>query len=368
LLGLKPERSYTYRIVAKAGATECTSHDLTFTTGSATGAPTVTRDVKDAAARARGFIVTSGGYAFTGHGAFPNAFIFDSDGATVWWADAPKDCSRALMDWEGVNMWMVATNSGAGGTGEVRRVGMDGTGMLANVDGFAKSHHDLAVAPGGVLAALVWAGDIGTAASDLVERAPDGSLSTIAHLGATLWQPNGTSFHTNSITYHPTDDTYTVGDVFVAGYVKLTRQGEPVWQLMNDCTHGTAPKCANAAVGGNHGHHLLDDDHFVYFAVNMSPPAPVREFGLSETPSSLTAKDVWSYASDSLKSAVLGDVQRLPNGNTLVVYSTDGVMQEVTADGDVVQNYTADAPPNTWPLGSFGYANFRETLYGAPIK
>jgi hypothetical protein len=66
---------------------------------------------------------------------------------------------------------------------------------------------------------------------------------------------------------------------------------------------------------------------------------------------------VWSY-DGGLTSAVLGDVRRLPNGNTLVAYSTSGVIHEVNAAGALVQTLT-------WPLGgAFGYVEHRPTLYG----
>ena len=58
----------------------------------------------------------------------------------------------------------------------------------------------------------------------------------------------------------------------------------------------------------------------------------------------------------------MGDVQRLPNGNTIVGFSTKGVLHEVDASGSVVQTLT-------WPLGaSFGYVEKRATLYGPPPR
>ena len=73
----------------------------------------------------------------------------------------------------------------------------------------------------------------------------------------------------------------------------------------------------------------------------------------------LTATQLWSYTTADARSFVLGDVQRLPNGNTLVIYSVAGIMQEVSPTGDLVQTLSA---------GSFGYANFRETMYGPPLR
>jgi hypothetical protein len=58
----------------------------------------------------------------------------------------------------------------------------------------------------------------------------------------------------------------------------------------------------------------------------------------------------------------MGDLQRLPNGNTIIGYSTKGAMREVSSDGTVLQELT-------WPSGSsFGYIEKRATLYGPPPK
>jgi hypothetical protein len=58
-------------------------------------------------------------------------------------------------------------------------------------------------------------------------------------------------------------------------------------------------------------------------------------------------------------SLILGDVQRLGNGNTLVTYSTKGVIAEVSPAAALVQTLT-------YASSQFGYATFRETLYGPP--
>jgi hypothetical protein len=59
---------------------------------------------------------------------------------------------------------------------------------------------------------------------------------------------------------------------------------------------------------------------------------------------------------------IMGDVQRLPDGNTVVGFSTQGVLREVDASGNVLQELS-------WPAGaSFGYLEKRPTLYGPPVK
>ncbi len=54
----------------------------------------------------------------------------------------------------------------------------------------------------------------------------------------------------------------------------------------------------------------------------------------------------------------LGDVQRLPGGNTLVTYSTDGTIVELDSNWNEVQSFSS----------RFGYSNWRATLYGPPLR
>ena len=58
----------------------------------------------------------------------------------------------------------------------------------------------------------------------------------------------------------------------------------------------------------------------------------------------------------------MGDVQRLDNGNTLMVHSSQGVIHEVDRHNTLIQEMT-------WASGAMlGYAMKRESLYGAPPK
>lgn len=55
-------------------------------------------------------------------------------------------------------------------------------------------------------------------------------------------------------------------------------------------------------------------------------------------------------------SSNLGDVQRLPGGNTLITYSSDGQIVEVDSDWNEVQTVSVRV----------GYSSWRPTLYGTP--
>ncbi|HWP07990.1 MAG TPA: aryl-sulfate sulfotransferase [Polyangiaceae bacterium] len=354
MLGLKPGRTYNYRVVATGSGGDCSSPERTLTTGAAAGAPTVTRTTNDAVARAPGFIITSDG-SFADGSRPPMAYIIDSDGAVVWWTEAPESCTRALMDWEGANLWMVTLNGGGAGSGEMRRVSMDGTEVERDVAGLSGAHHDFTVLPGGIVAALYWDLVVNMdAPSTLVERSPDGSIVTVAELDSHLYASDG--FHANSLLYHRADDSYTFGDRNANAFLKVNRKGDALWQFGGNCSGAHAPKCAGGDWSMNHGHHLLENGNIVFFS---NAKSTVYEYALDESATALTATQRWSYATPDAASFVLGDVQRLPNGNTLVIYSVGGIMQEVSPMGDLVQTLNAD---------TFGYANFRETLYGPPLR
>jgi hypothetical protein len=121
LLGLKQASNYTFHIEATdASGVACRSPDYGLpTTGLLPDAPAISRTVSNAAAQAMGFIVTSSGVTYGDY-----AIIIDADGEVVWYAESPIQCTRARMDYEGVNMWMVAANED-NSTGEMRFVSMD---------------------------------------------------------------------------------------------------------------------------------------------------------------------------------------------------------------------------------------------------
>jgi hypothetical protein len=57
---------------------------------------------------------------------------------------------------------------------------------------------------------------------------------------------------------------------------------------------------------------------------------------------------------------VLGDVERLPNANTIIDYATQGTIEEVDPSGNVLLKIGIN--------GNFGFFDKRRTLYGPPTK
>jgi hypothetical protein len=176
-----------------------------------------------------------GGGVGGGSSSSGGAYIIDADGTVVWYAAGPSQCSRARMDFEGVNMWMLSLNVGNSG-GEMRFVSMDGQTSKTSISGLSAEHHDFTVLPGKI-AAMVWTTS-GTRdpESNLVAMASDGSGSatTVFKIGSNLY--SSSTFRCNSIIYHPADDSFTISDRNPNLYVKAKHDGTPVWQIVGSCS------------------------------------------------------------------------------------------------------------------------------------
>jgi len=345
LLGMKGSTTYLVRIVATNGQGSCASPDYTITTGPVPGSvPVQSVAVDESAPRARGFIVTSTGLQGSG------AFIMDTDGAIVWWAKAPASPSRIHMSWDGTQMYMMALNVQNKDVGEIEVVGMDGSGATS-LPGFQTAHHDLTALPDG-FATLLWNQPGADAPCSLVQWHQSTGVTTgvIADLGTVY---NSDTFHPNAVHYYPADDTYTVGDRNPNLFVKVSRAGELIWQF-----GGANPKDPTRFFGDvpgwsvNHGHQLLPDGTFLFF---NNAAGEAWQYALDTT--QMTATCTWHYNAAGASSSVLGDIQRLPNGDNLVTFSTSGQIHEVDPSGKLVARFTS---------ATYGYAEFRASLYGPP--
>ena len=153
----------------------------------------------------------------------------------------------------------------------------------------------------------------------------------------------------------PDDDSYTVSDLNQDAYVKVTRQGDVVWVLGGSTSDFTGD---GATWQAQHGHHVLGDDRFLFFSNGpFQGPSQVIEVTLDLQ--TMTATRVWQYVSGE-RSIIFGDVERLANGNTLVTYSSFGVLHEVSPTGELVQELQWE------PSAAVGYVTKRASLYGPP--
>jgi hypothetical protein len=339
LLGMKASRTYHYRVVARAGQRVCTGPDNTLTTGALpSGLPPITLTPPTAEGLAGGYLVGSLQPSFL--------VMIDADGDYVWAVEASG--SRALMSYSGEHVWFLSTNQ-AGLSPNVRRIAIDGTGLEMHPE-FGDAHHDLVVLPDETVGFLQYTG----ARDRLMERAPDGTVRDIIDVPAA--HGGVTDNHSNSIHYFETEDSYTFSDLDQNCYVKVSRQGRVAWVLGGSTSDFTGP---GATWTEQHGHHLLDPNRILFFVNGGSGENSLtREVTLDLT--SMTATTTWSYDGDE-SSPILGDVQRLENGNTIVTYSYTGVMHEVSASGTLLQSLSVSN-------AGFGYMTKRQSLYGPPPK
>jgi len=363
LLGMKASNTYHFRVVAESGGQQCESSDYTVTTGvrpNALRVPTVTTN--NAAALAGGYLVTES-YKST----MPDdyAFILDADGDLVWWYKQTgfSDLTAAKMSYDGNYMWLVHGNVPQG-TAYIAKVSMDGLTVEDLSDQFTNLNHDIAILPDETVAFIAYGSN---GCDDIKERSPNGTVRTVVNSSVPF--NNASSCHCNAIQYSKDDDTLIVSEDDHSGYFKVTRQGEVKWVLGGGASNSFDRSGGGASTWiGEHNFHILGLDRILFFNNGVSSAGggsntPSRVLELSLDLAAMTTSLVWSYdANPTISNNVMGDVQRLDNGNTIVAYSTQGVIHELDASNNVVQKLTWQLP------GAVGYITKRKSLYGPPPR
>ena len=366
LLGMKASNLYHYRITVTGANGDCSSPDYTLTSGPLANGlvkPQVRTD--NAGALAGGFLIT-GQYVANSSGSGP-AYIVDADGDIVWWYNIEDYVTGAVMDYAGTHMW-INNHPPNLADAKVHRVSMDGMTDEDLTSQMQRLSHQLTVLPDETLA--FYADDGGSeGCSDIKERSPDGSVRTIVNSQKAL----GTTgqCHVNDIQYSPDDDTLVFSDHIHCTVAKIKRSdGSTVWVLNGS----TKTFEGDVWLGSQHRIHILGVDDFLLFNNNSRSVAGAttsvaqgagdgsRVVELKLDLSAKTVSEIWSYKAfgNSYQTDVMGDVQRLWNGNLVVAFGGKGVIQEITADGTVLQELKTTT--------NFGYIQKRRTLYGPPPR
>jgi len=336
LLGMKPARTYHFRIVARDASTTYTSADYTVMTGPASTTVFISKfQVLNATARKRGFIITS---YWAGSG-LTVPFIIDGDGEIVWWGRGGPSggIARARMSADGKNMWFTSASN----TGQpLQRLTMDT--LTAQTYTNVVTSHDLTAVSGETMAYL----DYGEKdCQSIYEIVPSGTTKEIFESTGIV---NSTGCHGNSLRYSQKEDQYTYSEVSQDVFA-INRAGAVQWRLSQKVTGG------NSTWGGiQHGQQLLDNS-IIIFANNGGGTNMSALYEYSLTGQQLMRVVTGDY------SANLGDVQRLPGGNTLIDFSNASVMKEIDPQGNVVLQINGASGTR------FGYALWQENLYGPPV-
>jgi len=357
LLGMTTTSEYHYRVLAVSDEAYCIGPDQTIVTGSlpAGGPSHLTPELGGSSVpRTPGFFLTT---QFNGTW----VYIFDQDGRIVWFYDLPfGQASRALMSWDGSRMYAHELNVGRNEMGRFFEVMMDGSSP--RTVNLPTSHHDFTVTPTGSVAYIRKTPD--STCDSLYEHplgASDSSADRLIFDVETAFPSGGgepilqeQSCHTNSLDYNVRDGSFTASDLAFSAYFKVSGDGELEWVLGSQDTTLSGELVWNK----QHGHHFLAGDVLLFFnnsGVGDSGSL-AREVGIDLAASSASFLP-FSYASGEV-TATMGDVQRLPGGNTVVFYSNAGIVHEVDPDGALVQSFKL-------ATGS-GYGSHRPALYGTP--
>ena len=366
LLGMKASHLYHYRITATGASGDCQSQDYTLMSGPLANGlvkPSVT--TSDATALAGGFLIT-GQYVANSTGSGP-AFILDADGDIVWWYNIEDYVTGAVMDYAGTHLW-INTHPPDLANEKVHRVTMDGMTDEDLTSQMPKLSHQLTVLPDETVA--FYADDGGTeGCSDIKERSPDGTVRTIVNSQKAL----GTTgqCHVNDIQYSAADDTLVFSDHIHCSVAKIKRSdGSTVW-ILNGATKTFT---GDVWLGSEHGIQILGLDDFLIFNNNSRSVAGANtsvSIGTGDGSQVIeikldlgakTVSEVWSYKAMGImyQTDVMGDVQRLWNGDLVVAFGGKGIIQEITSDGTVLQEMKTTT--------NFGYIQKRRTLYGPPPR
>jgi hypothetical protein len=364
---MKASRLYHYRITAVNGSGQCQSPDYTIMTGPVANGlvkPMVTTN--DAAALAGGFLITGQYVANPSTGTGP-AFILDADGDIVWWYNIEDYVTGVVMDYAGTHMW-INNHPPNLANAKVHRVTMDGMTAEDLTSQMPKLSHQLTVLPDETVA--FYADDGGTlGCSDIKERAPNGTVRTIVNSQTAL----GTTgqCHVNDIQYSKEDDTLIFSDHIHCAVAKIRRSdGSTVW-ILNGATKTFT---GDTWLGSEHGIQVLGLDDFLIFNNNSSSVVgttiPVsmgagdgsQAIEIKLNLSGKTVTKIWSYKATGTKyqTDVMGDLQRLANGNLVIAFGGKGIIQEIKPDGTVLQEMRTTT--------NFGYIQKRATLYGPPPR
>jgi hypothetical protein len=333
LLGMKPNREYHFRIVAKAGENTFISDDFTVETGPVTNLVNLEQfDVINPGRREPGFILTAyyqTNFSPDGQPEGSVAFIVDQDGEIVWWYQTyASSICRARMSADGKNMWISNLEMDSG----LERVTMDT--LNSQIYDVGPSQ-DITPVTGELMAYIDYRE---SDCSSIFEIDPSGNTVEVFESEGLVPE---LICGGNALRYSITEDVYTFSDQR-SDILVIERTGEVSWRLSDIVPEGWG--------GAQHGHHLLEKS-FLFYANNGG------KGGSAATEYTLDGTLVLHYNA-GYSTYNLGDVQRLPRGNTLVTFSTAAIIHEISPEGDLLMVINTGGP--------IGYTSWRKSLYGLP--
>ena len=367
LLGMKPTTTYWLRVVAQGCDDEVyTSDNVELVTGYLpNGLPPVTVNDANPAALLDGFTVTCSGYGnarqLEPNGETSWILVMDRDGDYVWAYNLMNTpvygCSRARMSADGKYMW-AGNPSTVQPTGALRRVTMDGL-EFDDYDLPAR-HHDFTVLPNDHIlyfqqqnGGAVIDGDEGV--DSIMELDPETGTSTLVYDEAEdlaeLIESAGGS-HTNSITYVSHLNAFSFSLLYADTIALLSYPDAQLLGVFN----GPEDQFG-VSWNTQHGHQFVGDRLLVFNNWSVAGDSALLEFTYDLAQKTAGPIEIY-HPVPTFGTIAFGGVQRLPNGNSVVTFSSNGVIHEIDANKQLVRETVIG--------DSIGYSTKRATLYGPP--
>ena len=348
LLGMKASTEYTYRAVVVVEGETHTSESSSLVTGQIPpDLPVFEVPVHDEERMTPGFYTTS-----VIGGPPPTVIILDSDGDIVWWyQDMDQEflvtVVRLTVDRQ--RMLYLGTYSGDIESGNEERylvwVNLDGTGEeMLQVPG---AHHDIELMEDGTVAVIrserQECGDANHEhGTQIIEIGPDGTEELIwsawDHFECVYDETTvGGWTHGNALDYDPVEEVYYLSLRAFDSILKIDRwTGEILWIMGGDLSDFATGEGETSLYVGQHQFQVLDGSIVVFDNGSIEDNnSRAVEYAFDET--SFEVEDIWNHSNDpALYCYSLGDVTRLPSGNTLITWGPSGQLNEVTPQGEVV--------------------------------
>ena len=160
--------------------------------------------------------------------------------------------------------------------------------------------------------------------------------------------------HANSVTWDPAAGDYLIGLSNLASIARIDgATGELKWLLSGNPNEGDFAS-DETLVDEPHSVQILEDDNLLIFNRHFSCAEALEVHLDMDT---MVAVPVWSHAaSPCLTVPFLGQAMRLPDGETLISWSSAGTLDIVTPEGETVWRLDLD-------LGAgFGFVEYADHL------
>lgn len=289
--------------------------------------------------------------------------MYDPEGRLVWWHECGEDTvvAQARMSFDGRAVIYNTANIDFGtDTSEIVRIALDGEEMLRLRTPLG--HHDFVELPDGGYAWLAidvreWEDEEGVPWDVVGDVVVEADAAGVTRTVWSTWDaadagmmpvtvdttddndiyPQGLDWtHANSLVYDATDDSYVVSVHNLSALVHVQRvTGEVDWQLGGDASDFRL--ASGRPFTRQHSPEFTPTSLLVFDNGEVEGQDTYSEaIEYSVDFEARTYAEVWHYDAEQRHSTfLLGDADRLDNGNTLVSFGNAGVLAEVSADDEL---------------------------------